>query len=325
MRRARLTIATLLLIFLCAACGVANAQVDSVIRIGMTVEDVDRSVDFYTSVLDFHKVSDLEVAGESYEKLLGVFGLRARIVTLKLGDETIELTEYLAPRGRVVPRDSRSNDRWFQHVAIVTTDIDRAYQRLREHKVRHASTGPQTLPDWNPNAGGIKAFYFHDPDGHVLEIIQFPPGKGDPRWQSESNRGKLLLGIDHTAIVVADTGASLRFYQDALGMKIVGRSENWGSEQEHLNNVFGARLRITTLMAPSGGPGVELLEYLAPHDGRPYPSDAKPNDLFHWHTVLAVRDSRDVAKRVRNAGPADGSSAFLARDPDGHALLFTQE
>ena len=65
---------------------------------------------------------------------------------------------------------------------------------------------------------------------------------------------------------------------------MAGGSENWGTEQEHLNNVFGARLRITTLRA-ARGPGVELLEYLAPTDGRPYPADARANDLLHWETI----------------------------------------
>ena len=124
--RRRLILATLPLFALLVTCSLARAQAEALVRIGMTVEDADRSADFYTSVLEFKRVSDVEVAGESYEKLLGVFGLRARIVTLRLGDETIELTEYLTPRGRVVPRDSRSNDRWFQHIAIVTSDIDRA-------------------------------------------------------------------------------------------------------------------------------------------------------------------------------------------------------
>ena len=138
-----------------------------------------------------------------------------RVVRLRLGDEQIELTEYLAPRGRPVPVDSRSNDRWFQHVAIIVSRHGRAYARLREHKVEHASPEPQRLPDWNTNAGGIKAFYFKDPDGHPLEILQFPAGKGDPKWQRPTDR--LFLGIDHTAIVVGDTEASLRFYRDALG------------------------------------------------------------------------------------------------------------
>ncbi len=74
-----------------------------------------------------------------------MFGVRMRIVRMKLGDEFIELTEYLAPRGRPIPVDSLSNDRWFQHVAIITSDMDRAYQWLRKNKVEHASSGPQAI------------------------------------------------------------------------------------------------------------------------------------------------------------------------------------
>ena len=66
-------------------------------------------------------------------------------------------------------------------------------------------------------------------------------------------RREAVPGIDHTAIVVANTEASLKFYRDALGLQIAGTSENYGTEQEHLNNVFGARLRITSLRAGSGG------------------------------------------------------------------------
>jgi len=78
----------------------------------------------------------------------------------------------------------------------------------------------------------------------VLEVLQIPAGKGDARWHAAAG---LFLGIGHTAIVVGDTEESLRFYRDALGLRVAGTSENWGTEQEHLNNVFGARLRITTL------------------------------------------------------------------------------
>ncbi|HEU0006456.1 MAG TPA: VOC family protein, partial [Terriglobia bacterium] len=153
--------------------------VQAVDVIGMTVGDMDRSVEFFTNVLRFEKVSDVEVTGRDYERLQGLFGLRMRVVRMKLGGESIELTEYLAPRGRAFPSDTRSNDHWFQHVAIIVNDMDKAYRTLRQHKVQHASSGPQRLPDWNKNAGGIQAFYFRDPDGHFLEILQFPEGKGD--------------------------------------------------------------------------------------------------------------------------------------------------
>src|SRR5499427_3013535 len=113
--------------------------------IGLTVSDLDRSVEFYSSVLNFQKVSETEVDGENYERLTGVFGLRMRTARMRLGEEYIELTEFLAPRGRPAPADARSNDRWFQHIAIIVTDMDRAYQWLREHKVQHASPGPQLL------------------------------------------------------------------------------------------------------------------------------------------------------------------------------------
>ena len=181
----------------------ALAQVSAVDSIGITVSDLDRAVDFYTRVLTFEKESEHEVAGTDYEHLFGVFGLRLRIARLKLGEEHIELMQFLAPRGRPTPADFHSNDVWFQHVAIIVNNMDEAYARLRRFKVEHASSGPQRLPDWNPNAGGIKAFYFRDPDGNHLEILEFPPGKGAPKWHEHP--GRLFMGIDHTAIVVPAT------------------------------------------------------------------------------------------------------------------------
>ena len=301
------------------------ASVQGVVDVGMTVGDLDRAVAFFTKALDFEKVSERDLSGPGFEQLEGVPGARARAARLRLGTETIELTEYVAPAGRPVPADSRSNDRWFQHVAIIVSDMDAAYRRLRDNRVTHASSGPQTLPAWNKAAAGIRAFYFKDPDGHPLEILQFPPGKGEERWQRSS--GRLFLGIDHTAIVVADTDRSLAFYRDTLGMRVAGESENYGTEQEHLNAVFGARLRITALRA-AAGPGIELLEYLAPADGRPAPDDAHSNDRIHWQTRLLATDVSTLAGSAVAAGGrpvSTGTTGALVRDPDGHALLLTSE
>ena len=311
------------------------SAVQVVDAVGMTVADMDRSIEFFSNVLTFEKVSDVEVTGGDYERLQGLFGLRMRVVRMKLGNESIELTEYLAPRGRPFPSDTRSNDHWFQHVAVIVSDMDAAYRVLRRHKVQHASSGPQRLPDWNKNAGGIQAFYFRDPDGHFLEILQFPEGKGDSRWQ---RRDRLFLGIDHTAIVVNDTEESLKFYRDTLGFKVVGASENYDTEQEHLNNVFGARLRITALRA-SSGPGIEFLEYLAPRDGRPMPVGAKANDIAHWQTRVLTQDVVAAAQATRNrkfALVSPGvislpskdlgiSKGVLVRDPDGHVVELAEK
>jgi catechol 2,3-dioxygenase-like lactoylglutathione lyase family enzyme len=308
----------------------------AVASVGMTVADMDRSVDFYTKVLSFQKVSDVEVLGTEYERLQGLFGVRLRVVKLRLGNEQVELTEYLTPKGRPIPIDSRSNDRWFQHIAIAVSDMDKAYQQLRKYKVQHASTAPQRIPDSNKAAAGIRAFYFKDPDGHNLEIIYFPAGKGDRKWQQPTNR--TFLGIDHTAIVVSNTAASLKFYRDLLGLKLAGESTNYGTEQAHLNNVQGAKLHISGLRSPAG-PGIEFLEYLEPQDGRSLPADAKPNDLSHWQTTLVVKDVKAIAERLRLNGSTFISPAvvtipgqifgfkqgILVRDPDGHPMRLVEK
>jgi len=312
----------------------ARSAVDSV---GLTVGDLDRAVRFYTEVLMFERVAEWEETGADYEHVYAVFGARVRVARLVLGGEALELRQFLAPQGRPIPPDSRSNDRWFQHVAIIVSDMDRAYATLREHGVAHASTGPQTLPEWNKDAGGIAAFYFRDPDGHNLEVLHFPPGKGESRWQAMD---RLFLGIDHTAIVVNNTDDSLHYYRDVLGMRVAGTAENYGPEQERLNNVFGVRLRITALRADEGV-GVELLDYLAPRTGRPMPVDTLASDLWHWQVSFMRDDLDGVSAAVRAASGRPGAAAYLSpgiiavgshdgrptnalalRDPDGHAAVL---
>jgi catechol 2,3-dioxygenase-like lactoylglutathione lyase family enzyme len=307
-------------------------QVGSVV---MTVADMDRSIEFYTRVLTFEKRSDVELSGQEIDELYGVPNAHIRAVELKLGEESIELLQFVGATGAPVPADSRSNDLSFQHVAIIVSDMDRAYAVLRQNNVAHISPYPQRLPDWNPNAAGIQAFYFRDPDGHALEILQFPAGKGDPKWQISN--GRLFLGIDHTAIAVSNTNTSLDFYRKLLGLRIAGESENYGFEQEHLNNVFAAHLRITSLRGPSGI-GVEFLEYITPRDGRPAPENASATDISHHETLLLVDNIAAVNSALANkknhlvsVKPIAGSQllfhasqAELIRDPDGHPLLLLQ-
>src|SRR6516164_5909125 len=123
----RRTLLSLLIACVALTASDHRPLINSLDSIGITVSDLDRSVEFYSKVLSFEKVSETEVVGTEYEHLEGVFGLRMRTARMRLGDDCIELTEFLAPRGQPVPADSRANDRWFQHIAIITSDMDRAY------------------------------------------------------------------------------------------------------------------------------------------------------------------------------------------------------
>ena len=305
--------------------------------IAITVSDMTRSLDFYTNVLPFKKISDEEVYGEPYEKLENLFGLRMRIVKLKLGEEEIELVDYLTAGGRSIPDDARSNDLIFQHIAIVVSNMDKAYLELRKHNIVHVSTGPQTLPASIPEAAGVKAFYFQDPDKHNLELIFFPKGKGQEKWQHAN--GEIFLGIDHTAFGVSNTENSLKFYHDLLGIERKGDSHNKGIEQEHLNNVEGASLHITGLRT-TVGPGLEFLQYLIPGAGKPYPTDTRSDDTWQWQTTLITDNAAALYDKIKALGiyqlvsknlveltAKDGrhNKAFIVRDGDGHAMLIMEK
>lgn len=319
-----------------AAAAEPPIAVRSVVAVGFTVSDIERSVEFYRDVLTFKPVSDVEVDGAEYDRLYGTFGVRARVVRMQLGEQYLELMQFLAPPDhRPIPVPSYSNDLWFQHIAIVVRDMEAAWAQLRRHHVRQISPRPQTIPISNAAAAGIKAIKFRDPDGHNLELLWFPAGKGNPLWQNPGSR--LFMGIDHTAMTVRSTENSTKLYRDLLGMTITGGTLNMGATQQYLDSLPGARTRVTGLSADAGPPGVEFLEYELPTAGRPLPADSHPTDLWHWQTTLVVPDVETAAAALQGAtqrlssgvvtlpDKALGfSKALLVRDADGHALQLVQ-
>src|SRR5215831_1858972 len=258
--RALLAAAAVALLFLSPQFARAQdraAGVQRVKTIGFTVADVERETNFFANVLQFEKIADFRVVGTEYDALTGVFNSNMRIVQLKLGEQIIELTQYVSPpTGRNIPVWSQSNDAWFQHMAIVVGDMDAAYKILQDNNVRQISSHPITIPPSNPGAAGIKAIKFHDPERHPLELIYFPPGKGAPSWQAPSN--KLFRGVDHTAMTVPSTDKGVTFYSDVLGFAVGVTTLNSGTTQEVLNGLINDTCLVTAMMPPAASPHVEL-------------------------------------------------------------------
>ena len=123
-------------------------------------------------------------------------------------------------------------------------------------------------------------------------------------------------------------------------MRKAGESENFGTEQEHLNQVFGAQLTNYRDAGEESVPGIQFLKYLTPRDGRPIPKEIKANDLVHWQTIINNgRMLNLIAKKLRNAhvpfvssgvvsmpkDKAGFSKGALVSDPDGHSVLLIQK
>jgi catechol 2,3-dioxygenase-like lactoylglutathione lyase family enzyme len=259
-------------------------------RISLPVADAGALAAFYQDALGF-----VHVGTEDRTEAIGA----AQATLLRLGKETVELVAF-SPPGAPYPVGSASNDLWFQHFAIVVGDMGAAFARLRARPgwASISTAGPQILP---ASSGGVTAFKFRDPEGHPLELLAFPPDKAPPRWQGAAAAGP-CLGIDHSAIAVADTEASVAFYR-RLGFAVAGRSLNQGAEQERLDDVPGAIVEVTALALPgAAGPHVELLCYRRPR-GRPAPP-MRGNDVAKTCMVF------------------DAEQALRLRDPDGHDLVL---
>ena len=302
-------------------------KVQKIRAISLTVSDVKRSLDFYTSAFSFKLVSDLTLDGSYHSQIEGIQQTQIRLVTLQLGEEQIELREYLDVTGKPIPTDSQSNDLWFQHFAIVVRDIDSAYQHLQSFDFEPISRGLQTLPS------GIRAFKFKDLDGHNLEIIWFPPDQSKAKWQR--NTEELFLGIDHSAITVADTKQSLKFYRDLLGMEVEESNINSGDIQAHLDGLPKAEVRVTSLRPQQGGLGIELLDYIEPGTGRSFPNDWQSYDIANVQIQLVVEDIEAVVNTPRENGvevilPQNihfpdsypYRQACLLKDPSGHTMTL---
>lgn len=300
------------------------------LQVSLTTRDLDRAVLFYTRALGFSADRERTLAGDAFARIIGLRDAQARAVTLRLGDECVELVEF-ARKGRAYPIGSTSTDLWFQHFAIIVADMDAAHARLTRQVGWTAISdgGPQRLP---ASSGGATAFKFRDPDGHPLEFLAFSPGATPARWRGAA-QGAVCLGIDHSAIAVADTARSEAFYVGMLGLAIGSRSVNRGVEQEHLDGTFNALVEVTALLTPdAASPHVELLCNRVPATGRPIAVDTRPNDIAATRLVIETDDlagfvDEAVEKRLRFVSPgivtdADGRTSAMLHDLDGHLLLL---
>lgn len=309
--------------------------------VGFTCTDADRLAEWFQRWLGFQLLATSEHHADAYCTLVGLSGARLRRLILAIGEERLELSEVLDPGphrpGRPVPADSRSNDLWLQHICLVIPDIGAVAPALQQQITAGAlqpisSADPQRLPDWNTAAAGIVAFKLHDPQGHPLELLQFPADKGDARWHQPA--AAPVLGIDHSAIGVSDSARTARFYGELLGLHSGGGGTNSGPEQDRLDGLAGTEVGISAWRAAEGM-GIEALAYRRPAGGRAQPADFGAQDLSHWQIRLEVNDLERIAAGVEACGGRqissgiidlqgslgeDWSRALQVADPDGHRL-----
>jgi catechol 2,3-dioxygenase-like lactoylglutathione lyase family enzyme len=265
-----------------------------ILRIELTVTDLRRSERFYVDGLGF-AVARRGEADPAMAALLSAD--RVTTVELRRGGQSLVLQAF-EPPGACYPADATSSDQVFQHFAIPVVDMGASVTRLQAMRPVPISDGPQHLP---ARSGGAVAFKFRDPDGHPLELIQFPNGHDD--------------GIDHSAIVVGDAECSIAFYRDHLGFDVASSQINTGQEQDRLDGLSDVTVEVVALTPHQPMPHLELLAYRSPTIRRT--RRLRPHDLAATRLVLEVDGLPADAMRS-----SDGKRVVLIHDPDEHALLL---
>jgi catechol 2,3-dioxygenase-like lactoylglutathione lyase family enzyme len=298
-------------------------------RVTLVVSDLERAEADYVRTFGCY----VEHRGDIDPALIRVLCIRrarGRRSVLRLGRERIELLEFTETAGRPYPPGSTSTDLWFQHVAIVVSDMRRAYLRvMANRRFRPISrNGPVRLPG---ESGGVTAFKFRDQDGHPLELLAFPAGAVPGPWRNGSGS---FLGVDHTAIAVSDSARSARFFGSVFGFRTGGRTENRGPEQADLDNVDDVHVSVTRLAPDLPAPRMELLDYHV-STRRPIPPDTTSTDIVATHSAVRVTSLDATAAALARCGTPltgdglmtlrEGIRAALIPGPDGHRFLVEEQ
>lgn len=269
-------------------------------------------VEFYESALGFREVAVEHLSGARTQERFDVTGRSLRI-TLELGAQKIKLLQFVDQPGRAYPSGSGASDLVFQHFAIVVTDMAAAVAQLEQVEGWTAITsgGPQQLP---ATSGGVTAFKFRDPEGHPLEFLQFPPDQVPVRWQQPRAHGP-FLGIDHSAICVADSARSMAFYA-ALGLERSTQTVNDDPAQARLDNLVRPVAEVTGMSPSQPTPHVELLCYRGASAAARL--DLRANDVAA--TCLVFEPDRRASAPENCRAPVQNLT-----DPDGHHLAVAWE
>lgn len=148
-------------------------MIGQIYHVGLTVSDLDRSVAFYRDVLGLRYEGELLMEGKETEAIFQREKCRARVAYLNGSDQLnmppVELIQFVGDEVARKPADLFTTS--ISELCFCTDDVDAVHQMLTEQGVDCLSA-PQEFDFRQDGFGRSRAFYFRDPDGIILEIMQ---------------------------------------------------------------------------------------------------------------------------------------------------------
>lgn len=145
---------------------------------GLTVSNLERSIDFYVRILGCTLIMAQEKTGGYLAEIVGYPNASVKMAHLSdpAGHHVIELFEYVTPE--MAPADLEPRRIGNAHLCFMVSDLDQVYSAIQNEGITFIS-GPVAV-DTGANAGGA-GLYLRDPDGITMELFQ--PASGTAAYK----------------------------------------------------------------------------------------------------------------------------------------------
>jgi catechol 2,3-dioxygenase-like lactoylglutathione lyase family enzyme len=294
----KLALARLLFLIATASLFVVHAQTPAekeikrppivgVAHIGLRTDNLDAARAFYTGILGF---DEFWVKGSNNNLIFTNF---------KVNDH-----QYIQVfTGLKSPTEDR-----LVAIAFETTDAEqlRAYLESKGVDVPDISADRDIIGDFirgiSPDV--TLSFTIRDPDGHLVEFIQYVPGSMYVNdFGKHLGARRISERIIHVGVTVKDREAADHFYRDILGFKL-----QWHG---------GMKDTDTDWVAMRVPEGTDWLEYmLNVHDSSP-----RTLGVMH-HFSLGVPSVKDSYQEILKRGMKDAEAPKIGRDGKWQLNLY---
>jgi len=129
---------------------------------GVTVTDLDRSIEFYRDVLGLDVLSRFSASGEEFATGVGVEEAAGTFAHLDAGTARVELVEY-EPEGDDAT-GAAINQVGAKHLGLEVDDLDATYENLPDDV--------ETLSEPQTTESGTRILFVQDPDNNLIELLE---------------------------------------------------------------------------------------------------------------------------------------------------------
>ena len=136
------------------------------LHVGISVRDLDRSVQFFRDVMGMEEEYRTINEGDRISRVVGVENAYMNVCVLRKGDVRIELLEYTNEEAKLNTDYKPQDEPGLVHIAFIVDDVDVEYKRLKS--LGYEGYAPPMVAREN----GPKITYIKGPDNVIIEIFQ---------------------------------------------------------------------------------------------------------------------------------------------------------